>query len=206
MIIQEIFILDDFDMNRILEELSLIGASSVKILTEDFRLSLLKEAEAYTYEKAEEVIGSGHRMVKQQMGTFHSFSDNSNYVLLKSAFQTLLDRSLSDRKDYPFEKRLHFNSMVLQRYEKDSIGITPHRDWLSDINLICIFNIGGQGRFHICSDRSGRDAKEMDTSPGNVVLMRAPGFLGSEDRPFHYVTGIRETRYTFGLRQTETLK
>jgi hypothetical protein len=92
--------------------------------------------------------------------------------------------------------------MVLQRYEKGSIGITPHRDGLRFINLVCVFAVGGRGRFYVCSDRSGKDAREIDASEGNVILMRAPGLFGSQDnRPFHYVTDIRETRYTFGLRQ-----
>jgi len=105
---------------------------------------------------------------------------------------------------YPFETALGFNSMVLQRYEEGSIGITPHRDGLSFINLVCVFVIDGKGSFYVCSDRSGRDSIEIDASPGNVIFMRAVGFLGSEDeRPFHYVAGIRETRYTFGLRQKE---
>jgi len=91
---------------------------------------------------------------------------------------------------------------VLQRYEEESIGITPHKDGLSYISLVCVFVIGGQGNFYVCSDRSGNNPIEIDASPGNVILMRAPGFLGSEDgRPFHYVTNIREPRYTFGLRQ-----
>ncbi len=34
-----------------------------------------------------------------------------------------------------------------------------------------------------------------------MIILRAPGFLGTKLRPFHYVTDINETRYTFGLRQ-----
>jgi hypothetical protein len=109
---------------------------------------------------------------------------------------------LAELETYPFETALNFNSMVLQRYEEGSLGITPHKDGLSYINLVCVFVIGGRGRFYVCSDRSGRDAKEVAASPGNVILMRAPGLFGAEDnRPFHYVTEIEETRYTFGLRQ-----
>lgn len=197
----DLFILDDFDLNKILEELFLLSATSVRILREGVRLSLLQEAESYTYKKEEEVVGSGNRIVRQQMASFNSFSEQSDYVRLKKSFQTLLDDLLADIEIYPFEKLLHFNSIVLQKYESGSIGITPHRDSLRYINLVCIFNIGGWGRFYICSDRSGNDTREIDASPGNVILMRAPGFLCSEDRPFHYVTDIHEIRYTFGLRQ-----
>jgi len=103
---------------------------------------------------------------------------------------------------YPLKTALGFNFMVLQRYEEGSLGITPHRDGLSYINLVCVFIIGGRGRLCVCSDRSGRDAKEVDAAPSNVIFMRAPGLFEAEDnRPFHYVSEIEETRYTFASRQ-----
>jgi hypothetical protein len=187
---------------RILGELSSVGATSVRLLEENFRLALLKEAQDYDYEPEDEVVGSGDRVVRQQVSSFDGLPEDSGYVLLKNSFQDLLERSLEKLEAYPFETALNFNSMVLQRYEEGSLGITPHKDGLSYINLVCVFMIGGRGRFYVCSDRSGRDAKEVDASPGNVILMRAPGLFGAEDnRPFHYVTEIEETRYTFGLRQ-----
>jgi hypothetical protein len=141
-------------------------------------------------------------VVRQQVSSFDAFQQDSGYVLLKNSFQDLLEQRLAELETYPFEMALNFNSMVLQRYEEGTLGITPHKDGLSYINLVCVVVIGGRGSFYVCSDRSGTDAIEIDASPGNVILMRAPGFLGSKDeRPFHYVTDIRETRYTFGLRQ-----
>jgi hypothetical protein len=191
---------------RILGELSSVGATSVRLLEENFRLALLKEAQDYDYEPEDEVVGSGDRVVRQQISSFDGLPEDSGYVLLKNSFQDLLERSLEKLEAYPFETALNFNSMVLQRYEEGSLGITPHKDGLSYINLVCVFMIGGRGRFYVCSDRSGRDAKEVDASPGNVILMRAPGLFGAEDnRPFHYVTEIEETRYTFGLRQKKEL-
>jgi hypothetical protein len=191
---------------RILGELSSVGATSVRLLEENFRLALLKEAQDYDYEPEDEVVGSGDRVVRQQVSSFDGLPEDSGYVLLKNSFQDLLERSLEKLEAYPFETALNFNSMVLQRYKEGSLGITPHKDGLSYINLVCVFMIGGRGRFYVCSDRSGRDAKEVDASPGNVILMRAPGLFGAEDnRPFHYVTEIEETRYTFGLRQKKEL-
>ncbi|MDA2919275.1 hypothetical protein MYX76_07275 [Desulfobacterota bacterium AH_259_B03_O07] len=67
--------------------------------------------------------------------------------------------------------------MVLQEYEKGSLDITPYRDGLNYINFVCIFNIGSQRRFFIRTDRYGRDGIEIDASPGNVFLMRAPGYF-----------------------------
>lgn len=199
---EELFVPTNLDADGILEELSSVGATSVRLLEEDFRLALLKEAQDYDYQPEDEFVGSGDRVVRQQVSSFDSFPEHSGYVLLKNSFQGLLNRSLEELEAYPFETALGFNSMVLQRYEEGSLGITPHKDGLRYINLVYVFIIGGRGRFYVCSDRSGRDAREVDASPGNVILMRAPGLFGAEDnRPFHYVSEIEETRYTFGLRQ-----
>jgi hypothetical protein len=196
-----LFLPDYFDIHRILEKLSTVGATSAKILNEGYRKLLLEEAESYTYKPEDKVVGTGDKIVRQQMSSFEDFTGDSKYILLKHSFQSLLDEYLTLIEPYPFETRLTFNSAVLQRYEKGSIGITPHRDGLSYINLVCLFIVEGRGRFFVCSDRSGRDSNEIDASPGNVILMRAPGFLYSKDRPFHYVNDIQERRYVFGLRQ-----
>lgn len=196
-----IFIPDDFDIEKILNSISSNGATSVKILGEDFRKTLLKEARSYSYIPEDEYVGSTDRVVRQQMSTCKELREEGSFIKLRDSFQSLLDDHLKNLKPYPFDTRLNFNSIVLHRYDKGSIGITSHRDGLRYINLICTFNISGKGMFFTCSDRVGNDPMEFDCSPGNVVMMRAPGFFGSYDRIFHYVTEIREVRYIFGLRQ-----
>ena len=200
--IEELFLPTYLNTDSILEELLSVGATSVRLLEENFRVALLEEAEDYDYQPEDEIVGSGDSVVRQQVSSFDVFPDHSGYVLLKDSFQDLLEQRMTQLEAYPFETALGFNSMVLQRYEEGSLGITPHRDGLSYVNLVCVFIIGGRGRFYVCSDRSGRDAKEVDASPGNVIFMRAPGLFEAEDnRPFHYVSQIEEPRYTFGLRQ-----
>ena len=120
---------------------------------------------------------------------------------LQQEFQALMEEQLVKADAHPFATPLSFNSTVLQKYEPGTLGITAHRDSLRAINLVCIFNIAGQGQFYLCADRSGRDSQAIETTPGNVIFMRAPGFLGLQERPFHYVTNIQSTRYSFSLRQ-----
>ena len=200
--IEKLFLPTNLNTDSILEELLSVGATSIRLLEENFRVALLEEAEDYDYQPEDEIVGSGDSVVRQQVSSFDVFPDHSGYVLLKESFQDLLEQRMAQLEAYPLETCLGFNSMVLQRYEEDSLGITPHRDGLSYVNLVCVFIIGGRGRFYVCSDRSGRDAKEIDASPGNVIFMRAPGLFEAEDnRPFHYVSQIEEPRYTFGLRQ-----
>jgi hypothetical protein len=201
-VIEELFLPTNLNTDSILEELLSVGATSIRLLEENFRVALLEEAEDYDYQPEDEIVGSGDSMVRQQVSSFDVFPDHRGYVLLKESFQDLLEQRMAQLEAYPLETSLSFNSMVLQRYEEGSLGITPHRDGLSYVNLVCVFIIGGRGRFYVCSDRSGRDAKEIDASPGNVIFMRAPGLFEAEDnRPFHYVSQIEEPRYTFGLRQ-----
>ena len=54
---------------------------------------------------------------------------------------------------------------------------------------------------YVAIDRQGTNAVEIATKPGNVIFLRAPGFLSSKSRPFHYVANIRSMRYSFSLRQ-----
>lgn len=197
----KLFILQNFEIHRIIKDLEVTGATSVQLLTEYFRLVLLQEAQNYSYTPEPEVVGTGNQVVRQKFGLFADFPAFTHYSRLKDAFQILINEHLAAFKTYPFASKLDFNSMMLQKYDLGSIGITPHRDSLSYINLVCLFNIDGSGRFYVCDDRSGSNAKVIDSSPGSVIFLRAPGFLNSPERPFHSFTDIHCTCYLFGLRQ-----
>lgn len=191
----------EYDMYSLFEQIRSNDAVSVKILRDEFRKLLFDEAKRIPYTREEEYVGSGEKTVIQQLGTFKDFPEDSGFIRLRDRFREFIDLKICGITPYPFETELNFNSPELIRYEQGSTGITPHRDGLKYRNLICIFNISGRGRFFICDDRKGNNPVEFDTTPGNVILMRAPGFMGSDHRPFHFVRGITEERYVFVLRQ-----
>jgi hypothetical protein len=194
-------LIKDFDIKAVLHELAAYEATSIALLREEFRQALLDEAGRYVYHAEPEVVGSADRIVRQQMGSKSDLPPGSLYLRLKDEIQRSLGEGLRQAAPYPFESLLRFNDLSLQKYAAGSIGITPHRDGLKYINLICIVVIGGQGRFFVCADRSGRAAREIEAEPGKAIFLRAPGFLGEDNRPFHMVREITETRYSFGLRQ-----
>ena len=193
--------LKPFDFLRVLATLETTGATSVPLLTDGAQQALLQEAVRYHYQREADVVGRGDRIVRQELASFAAFPADSAFVRLRDRLQALLDEAFAACRPYPFDGPLELNSLVLQKYDAGSLGITPHRDGKRFVNLICVVVLAGRGRFFVCADRAGRGAREVEAHPGAAIFMRAPGFRGSQERPFHYVAEIRETRYTFGLRQ-----
>jgi len=197
------------NLPAILDSLTHIGATSLPILRPDCREPLVRTARSLPYQRQTEEVGNSDRLVRQQLASCDDFSQATIFIRLRDAFQDLLAQSLANLSFYPFSFPIDLNTMVLQKYEPGSLGITPHRDGKRYQNLICIFVLDGQGKFKVCRNRAGTNPIEIDASPGNVVLMRASGFRGINDRlattdeirPFHFVTDIQTQRYTFTLRQ-----
>ena len=202
----ELFCLDQFDPHQIITVLAAQGALSIPFLREDFREILLREAQSYTYSPEPEVVGKGEEAVRQQVSSQCIVSPEGAYAELRTAFKAVCDNAFQSLDSYPFETRLRLTDIRLQQYAARSLGITPHRDCAQFCNLVCIFMIGGRARLAVCADRSARLAREIDISPGRLLLLRAPGFLGSDERPFHYLTDIRDERYSCGLRQRSPSK
>ena len=62
--IEELFLPTNLNTDSILEELLSVGATSIRLLEENFRVALLEEAEDYDYQPEDEIVGSGDRMVR----------------------------------------------------------------------------------------------------------------------------------------------
>lgn len=189
--------------DRILAGLDGVGALAVPVLDEPLRLELLAAARAARYRPARPLVGESGRQVRQRMEVCDQFSGQSVFRAFAGAFQALCQAQLAGGGSGPFESRLEFNDLMLQRYSVGEVGITPHRDRTGYRNLVCLFVLEGTGRFFVCDNRAGEGAQEISHAAGDVILMRAPGFRRSHERPFHFVRDIRRERYIFGLRQEE---
>ena len=194
------FVESDFHVVEILDRLERQDAVAVPALTADYRAWLLEEACTAPFREARPVVGRGERLVRQRMGVHNGFGPGSRFHDLTRHYQALWDDWLASVAPYPFESRLVFNDLMLQVYDPGETGITPHMDRTSYRNMICLFVLEGRGRFGICDDRSGGGARIIAHEPGDVVLTRAPGYMGSDHRPIHFLDRITDRRYVFGLR------
>lgn len=193
----------DFDIDRILADIFVFGGVSFPVLGNFQALDLFAEALRCSYDKRQEYYGK--HGVHQDLWVFEDFREDSAFLKLRDDFTDMINYKLSTAKVLrPYDKNVSFNEAIMQKYEKDSSGITPHMDGLSYIDLIAVFLIYGKGDFYLCRDREGRDPRKLDGTPGNVILLRAPGFMGSQRRPFHCLKNITEERYTFGLRHNKS--
>ena len=194
------FVEPGVDVVEMLDRLEREDAIAVPALTAEYRVWLLEEARAVRFREARPVVGRGDRLVRQRMGVHNAFEPDSRFLDLTTHYQAVWDGLIASMASSPFESKLVFNDLMLQVYEPGETGITPHMDRTGYRNLICLFVLEGRGRFGICRDRSGGGARIIGHEPGDVVLTRAPGFRGSDHRPFHFLDRITERRYVFGLR------
>lgn len=189
----------DFDLGYVIKELLHTGAVSVPLLPEELRQQLIAEAKTYSFKKQPLIVGKSQ--VREDLSSFSEFVPPSLYLKLKSNLANLLNYKLALAETNPFTGPIILNDLSLQKYEAGSSGISPHVDYSSCINLIALVLITGKGSFALCDDRAGTNPIYLDTTPGNLILMRAPGFFGSTVRPFHFVNNITEERLSYGLRQ-----
>ena len=151
------------------------------------------------FRNAKPVIGEGERAVYQDFDICLSIPRPHPLWQLTQAVERLVAAALATMASPPLEA-LPLNDLVLQRYPPGARGITPHRDHVRYVGLVVIVQLSGDGRFGLCADRSGAGATVLAAGPGDGILMRAPGFAGVKDRPFHFLDGITVERYSLGMR------
>ena len=157
------------------------------------------------FRSAKPVIGEGERAVYQDFDICLSIPQTHRLWQLTRAVERLIAAALGTMAEPPLEA-LPLNDLVLQRYPPGARGITPHRDHVRYVGLVVIVQMSGDGRFGLCADRSGAGTRALDAGPGDAILMRAPGFGGSKNRPFHFLDGITVERYSLGIRSDKTVE
>ena len=162
--------------------------------------ALLAASRDLSYRPARPMVGSDRRPVRQDFELSMNFAPPTPFHDLAEGLSALTSAALDLMAPRPLEGRFHYNDLIVQRYDPGSAGITAHRDHIRYEGLVALVILGGEARFQVCQDRGGTAAREIPSPPGSLVLMRAPGFVGSRVRPFHLLRDIASPRVSFGLR------
>lgn len=174
-------------------------AASLPLFDHAACMSLVDEARSLAFRPARPVVGVGETAVYQDFDLATEIPDGRLTALARGLGGQIARANMSMNRN-PLPEGFAFNDLIVQRYAAGSAGISPHRDHIRYVGLVAIVVLAGTGRFFVSRDRNGRDAREVPAPPGHILLMRAPGFNGRNDRPFHAVREIEEERYILGLR------
>ncbi len=183
-----------------LARLDTAHAVSLPLLGARARRRLIGSTTRLPYRPAVPVVGAGANAVRQDFELCMAIPERSLLRAFAAALEALLNAALDRLEPRPLARPLHLNDLVVQRYPKGSLGITAHRDHLRYQNLVALVTLSGAARFRLCDDRAGRGARELPCPPGSLLLMRAPGFGGQGDRPFHFLDRVTRSRLSLGLR------
>ncbi|MEN9626377.1 MAG: hypothetical protein RL557_705 [archaeon] len=195
------------DIARTLYDFSTTGGIVIPhVLTENARNDLMEVIDSLRNYFVDAPKREGNVIQNLQ----HLYIEN-NQLMINNASQKILDTLVEEYT--PFYEALAevaqftnpaFNSLGFHKYPTGMQGITPHRDYKSDRDLISIFIIKGKAPFYLHVDKQGNGAVELDSSPGNLILMRAARNPGEQKfRPTHSVGIIEEERYSFIIRHRE---
>ena len=184
----------------VISRLAMEDAASLPLLSADAVPGLLAAAAALPFRTGRRQIGSGAALVRQDFDICMAPPKPSALWDLAARLEAYLALALGAVQPPPLTGPLRLNDLVVQRYPPGSFGITAHRDHVRYTGLVALVLLSGEGRFFVSEARSGNGAREIQWRPGELLLMRAPGFAGRDDRPFHYLSDITSERYSLGLR------
>ena len=173
---------------------------SLKFISNDFLLKLIKQVSTFEYRKAKPVVGNS---VSQDFEVCFPAPKIGCIEILSNAIENLFIKSTKLIKNPPIQK-VQFNDIAIQKYLPDSSGISPHKDHKKYISVIIIVTLSGKSKFYLCQNRDGRNAQVVDDTPGNIVILPATGFKMINNnfvRPIHFVSDITDGRLSIGLRQ-----
>ena len=173
---------------------------SLKFISNDFLLQLIKQVSTFEYRKAKPVVGNS---VSQDFEVCFPAPKIGCIEILSNAIENLFIKSTKLIKNPPIQK-VQFNDIAIQKYLPYSSGISPHKDHKKYISVIIIITLSGNSKFYLCQNRDGRNAQVVDDTPGNIVILPATGFKMINNnfvRPIHFVSDITDGRLSIGLRQ-----
>lgn len=194
------FVTDATAMADALRRVGDEAASSLPLLPAAALAPLLEEARGLSYRPARSLVGQGDAAVRQDFELTTGIPPAGALMALSGALNWLIGEAVATMHAPPLPGDFEINDYIVQYYPVGCGGMSPHRDHIRYAGLVAIVMLAGAGRFLVCDDRAGANERAIPMGPGDLLLMRAPGFQGRGDRPFHAVRDIIEDRYILGLR------
>ncbi|MBV9159869.1 MAG: hypothetical protein JO019_04705 [Candidatus Kaiserbacteria bacterium] len=189
---------NDFDCGDLIREIERIGAAVVpQFLSADTLAILLEELNDAEWYPIPQLVGLSDMDCVRAVGLPLRSACN---IVACEASHALME-SFGKSGVSPFSGSLDFNFAQALRYRAGSRGMGAHQDPERARNVVGIVVLEAGGRFRICDDVQGSNPVSVSHEAGDLILMRAPGFLGSFARPFHLVDLVMTQRTTIVLRQ-----
>ncbi len=196
------------DLAAAMEETGRIGAGKVRgALAPEARCRLVAALESAAFERPSERVGDVRQdfdLLVMKPGEGPADPTFSALLALAEEYAALL-RAQAMSLDEPWLADFVPTDIYVQRYGRGSEGISPHRDGRRFIKLISVFSLGSPAEFRLCRDRQGSPLRRYQLDPGDLLLLRAPGFAGRPSAgPLHSVSGpTDEVRYSITLRMEQ---
>ncbi len=196
------------DLAAATEETGRIAAGTVRgALAPEARYRLVAALESAAFERAPERVGDVRQdfdLLVMKPGEGPADLALSPLLALAEEYAALL-RAQAVALDESWLADFAPTDIHVQRYRPGSAGISPHRDGRRFIKLISVFSLGGPAEFRLCHDRRGSPLRRYQLDPGDLLLLRAPGFAERPSAgPLHSVSGpTGEVRYSITLRMEQ---
>jgi hypothetical protein len=191
----------DLDLARALPEVKDVGAAFVRGALEDrFRRRLRDEVDGGPFRSMSGSFGK----VQMEIDGYDVASPMDRFPLMRELADALGAQVRSSGSSIRGLATWTPNEIGVTRYRPGSLGITPHLDGRWYRRLVAVVTVYGRSRFALCRNREGAVVAEWHPGPGDLVLMRAPGFGGIRNgRPFHLAEGPkRGSRCSLGVRMS----
>jgi alkylated DNA repair dioxygenase AlkB len=191
----------DLDLTGPLDEMRTAGAAFVaRALDDAFRRRLRREVDGGPFRSMSGTYGK----VRMEIDGYDVAAPMDGFPLMRTLAEELGAIVRSSGMAFRGLATWVPNEIGVTRYRPGSLGITPHLDGKWYRRLVAVVTVYGRSRFAVCRTREGGVIVEWRAGPGDLVLMRAPGFGGMRDgRPFHLAEGpTRGMRCSLGVRMS----
>jgi dihydroneopterin aldolase len=163
---------------NLIEDLEINNVVVLPLLSDGLCKKMKEAAKEYQFIPAEKVY-SKTNIVEQNFTYFRDYPHN-NFLWHVSHE---LEQLVNDASQY---------------YNVSKLGISLHKDESRFRNIIVICVLEGESEFCTLTEQG---EKSISSKPGDVIFIRAPGFMNTNIRPVHAVKNIISLRLSVTFRQ-----